>query len=73
MNKKTLIIAIVIIIVLALAIWWYINANMQRQARELLTAETTDTMDSINKDLNSVDLGNLEVDFTEIDNDINSL
>lgn len=77
MNKKLyIILAVVAIIIVASAIWLV----LRKPANEMPTnpADQSQTMkgdsiQAINQDLNSIDIGNLDEDFKEVDKDLNSL
>lgn len=86
-NNKTLIWVMVIVAVVVLGglVWIFMSgqpALQTGQEEEVLPPSLTppppaavkeDSTQAINKDIGSVDLGNLDEDFKTIDNDLNSL
>ena len=82
------IIVVFVIILTGLGIWlWFLQrADFVYEDNNLLTGVSDsgtssqsqflgqpDSISNINKDLDSIDLGNLDDDFKDVDNDINSL
>lgn len=68
MNTKLLII-VVIVILAAAGIWWW-QAYTPTQPVE---APPDDTSAAISQELGTVDLGNLDAEFQQIDADLNTL
>lgn len=64
MNKKLYI--IVIIVVAATLAWWWWAGRQQ-------TAEAPLDTSDISRDLESVDVNNLDAEFKQIDQDLNNL
>jgi cell division protein YceG involved in septum cleavage len=82
-QTKTNIIALVVIVILVLIVGGVIYWQSKREIPPLppVSKEVTrtkgpgkdDSTDTIFKDLESVDIGNLDQEFKEIDQDLNSL
>ncbi len=73
-SKKGLILVIVIVIIVAVVGWWWISKNKSAPAEEQTAVEESQfTEESINKDLESVNTGDLEKEFQDIDADLNNL
>ncbi|MFH0712449.1 MAG: hypothetical protein V2A55_01145 [Candidatus Jorgensenbacteria bacterium] len=72
--KKTLTI-VIIVIVLALVIWFIFRSPEPVFSPEAGTTGVLggDTTSAINNDLNSLDLGDLDSEFQQIDADLNQL
>ncbi len=76
--KKTLIIVVIVIIIAVLAIWLVYRSPEPVSSPAGETAETAevsggDTTSVINSDLDSLDLGDLDAEFEQIDADLNQL
>ena len=77
-NILIVIIAIIIFALLGYGIWWQYQkqtaneaANQEAQMNQQTAPE--DSTAGINKDLNSIDVGDVNKDFQDVDKDINSL
>ncbi|MBI1984645.1 MAG: hypothetical protein HYS60_00855 [Candidatus Wildermuthbacteria bacterium] len=71
MNTK-IVIGIVILLLLALGLWWWQSGNLV-SLQGPATQGPNDTTGTIQQDLNSLDLGDLDAEFQEIDSNINQL
>ena len=69
MKKFT--IAIVCFVIIAAAIWFFQSPTPANAPAEQTASE--DTTASINAELQSIDIGNVDEDFNSIDKDINTL
>ena len=76
MNKNIYIIIGVIVVILIIGFFWMKQSEVptvQAPGSESGAASTADTTGAIDEDLSSIDLGNPDADFGEIDKDINAL
>ncbi|MCR4283852.1 MAG: hypothetical protein NUV64_00840 [Parcubacteria group bacterium] len=81
MMKKNIIIPILVIIIAGGLIYWYLNyVKPQKSEPEPITTEQIevnlnkdDTTASINKAIDSIDLGDLDKEFQAIDTELQSL
>ncbi len=77
MNKKLyIILAVVAIIIVASAIWLVLRRSANETPTNPIDQSQTmkgDSIQAINQDLNSIDIGNLDDDFKAVDKDVNSL
>jgi FtsZ-interacting cell division protein ZipA len=75
--KKTLIIILAIIIVAILVWYWWSSSSSAPQQQEtsptVQNPAPNDTTSAINKELEGIDLGDLDREFQNIDSDLNSL
>ena len=77
MQKKNIIVIIFSVVVLALLIWLLVvnkQPTFQPSAENNdLTAPANDSAAAIDRDLQGIDIGDLEQEFQGIDQDLNSL
>ena len=68
-SKKWIWIVLAIVVVIG-AVWFVLRGNWNK---EKTTAAQEDTTVAIEKELNSIDTGNLEKEIQDLEKDINSL
>lgn len=76
MSKKSLIILLIILFILisaAILIFKKSTVNAPADGNENVQTMKGDSVEAVNQDLDKIDIGNLDEDFKEIDQDINSL
>lgn len=79
MNKKLYIILAVVAVIVVIAVIWLAskkpanNLPIGGDENQTSTTMKADSVQAINQDLDSIDIGNLDEDFKEIDKDVNSL
>jgi len=74
MNKKTFIVIVVIIVAIIIIAWWYTQTpTTQAPTEGPAGGVPTDTTSEISKELESVDVGDVDKEFQEIDGELNTL
>lgn len=75
-NKMVLwlITGLIITILIAGAVYWYLN-NQQTSSNQQISKEPTPILESakLDSELNSIDIPEMDENFSEVDKDINSL
>lgn len=71
--KKTLTIVIILVVVAVLVIWLAIRTSAPAGPADTAEILGQDTTPAINEQLNSLDLGDLDAEFQQIDADLNQL
>ena len=67
--KKLLLVLIIVVVVLT--IWFFVYKPMPLEAPGIL--DITDTAEVITKDLEDVDISNLDMEFQAVDEELNQL
>lgn len=74
MNKNILIVIVVIAALVLAGVWfWSRQSSAPSQTQQPTSQEPSDTTGSIQADLESLDLGDVDKEFQVIDADLNSL
>lgn len=76
-SKNKFIVIVIVIVIIAVFAWWYFSNNQNSSMEESVdigvTEESQFTPEAINQDLDSVDAGDLDQEFKDIDADLNNL
>jgi hypothetical protein len=76
MNKKTFILIVVIVVAAIIIVWWYTQTPTTQAPTEGpsgVIAPPADTTSEISKELESVDVGDVDKEFQQIDGELNTL